>query len=410
MTDVTVVPDTSTPASTPTETPISDTRPAGTPTPIGSQAPDKSPEQIEYDRATSRREAIQKAFDKSREGETPKDEKRPQPQAKDKGAAKPVTATPQQTPKAEAEKQAPARGDGGRFTSTRPAAPVETSQAPKAQPLPENAPFRDAPKRFSDVAKNDWASVPESVRGATHQVLREMEGGIAKYKQGAEEFETIREFHDLATKYGTNLRTALTNYVSMENKLRGDLVGGLDMIVNNLNLRTSQGQRIGLRDVAAYILNMSPDQHRLTAAQNATQSQDMRMGQLHQTVESLAQTVKSMQYHQQFSQTRSAVDQFADTHPRFDELSDLIKEEIDHGYSIDQAYERADKLRPGTGPRQSPATHAAQTRNTSAQTRTEVDKSISGAPGRGDYDQRPRNSSTRREAVANAVKRVRGSL
>jgi hypothetical protein len=105
-----------------------------------------------------------------------------------------------------------------------------------------------------------------------------------------------------------------------------------------------------------------------------------------------------MHHQQQFTYTRSHVDQFADKHPRFDELGDLIETELKLGFNLETAYRRAELLRP--------TTHAAQTRPTSAQTRT-PDKSISGSP-----DVSPSNGASRdrkpvgrREAIQNAIRR-----
>ena len=43
-------------------------------------------------------------------------------------------------------------------------------------------------------------------------------------------------YHEMAQQHGTTLDRALNNYVTMEQKLRQDVIGGLDIIVNNLNL------------------------------------------------------------------------------------------------------------------------------------------------------------------------------
>ena len=94
------------------------------------------------------------------------------------------------------------------------------------------------------------------------------------------------------------------------------------------------------------------------------------------------------------------------THPRFDELGDLIEQEIKLGFDLDTAYRRAELLRPAT---------AAQTRTpTTAQTRTETPTAASTArpPALHNGAQR-RNGKPppgRREAIANAIKRVNGSL
>jgi len=410
MTDTTVAAQAPTPPPTPTETPIPDSSPASPPQPVGSQAPQKSPERIEFERNASRRESIQKAFDKAKQPQ----QTAKAPDAKPGADKQPQQAQPQQKqPPAQDKAPAQQRGDGGRFVSADPnkqqgQQPAQPVTPQKFQPLAENAPFRDAPGRFSEAAKADWHGVPESVRGATHQMIKQIEDGYQQYRRGAESFQNIADFDDLAQRSGTNLRQALTNYVSMESKLRSDVVGGLDMIINNLGLKDPRtGQRIGLRDVAYHVLSMSPEQLQLNSTRNSSQSQDLKMGQLHQMVESLAQTVQGMQYHQQFTQHRTSIDNFATDHPRFDELADLIKEEVEHGYPLDQAYSRADRLRPDPNPQ----TRAAQTRNTSAQTRNEVDKSIHGSsPTHAPAAMGKKPIVSRRDAIANAVRKVRGSL
>jgi hypothetical protein len=109
---------------------------------------------------------------------------------------------------------------------------------------------------------------------------------------------------------------------------------------------------------------------------------------------------------QQFTATRSAVDQFAASHPQFDELGDLIHQELKLGFDLETAYRRAQLLRPGT--------HAAQTRTQPAQTRP-IDRSISGAPdvapSNGASSRRPKEASrTARDAVSNAMRRVNGGI
>ena len=81
-------------------------------------------------------------------------------------------------------------------------------------------------------------------------MAKEFDGAYQKLRGDHDTMNTIRHFHEMATQHGTTLDKALTNYVSMEQKLRTDLVGGLDVIVNNLNLRTSDGRKITLPDVA----------------------------------------------------------------------------------------------------------------------------------------------------------------
>ena len=107
---------------------------------------------------------------------------------------------------------------------------------------------------------------------------------------------------------------------------------------------------------------------------------------------------------QRFAYSRSAVDAFAAQHPRFDELSGTIYQEVATGlYSLEDAYRRADLLNP---------TQAAQTRTPSAQTRP-ADRSISGAPHGGSMNGASRAKKpvpSIHDAVTNAVRQVRGAM
>lgn len=244
--------------------------------------------------------------------------------------------------------------------------------------------------------------MPEGVRGDVYRMAREYEGAYQRYRGDHEEMNNIRNFHEMATQHGTTLARALNNYVSMEQKLRTDLVGGLDVIVNNLNLRTQEGQKIGIRDVAYHILNQNPEQHRLIQQGNAQQAQMHQIGALHQEMAGLKTAINQMHTERVFGQTRSAVDQFADSHPRFDELGGVIEQEVKLGFDLETAYQRADRLYPSNA--------AAQTRTAPAQTRQ--DKSIYGAPESSPSDgQRRKNDKPvgRREAIQNAINRVNGS-
>ena len=110
----------------------------------------------------------------------------------------------------------------------------------------ETAPYREPLPRMSEHAKAEWAAAPESVRGEVHRLAKEYQSAYEQYRGDHEAMQPIRHFHEMAQQHGTTLDKALTNYVSMEQKLRQDVVGGLDIIVNNLGLKTSDGQRIVL--------------------------------------------------------------------------------------------------------------------------------------------------------------------
>jgi hypothetical protein len=428
--------DTSAPAAPPSapnptpqvqhEVPI-DTNQPGSPTPVGSQAPDKPP--------PTRREAIQAAFDKATrqqdakakgvhlEAEKAAPKRNPPPAEAKAGHNQP----PEPTEKIDLKKrpddqprdrgrfapraQPPADGAQQSANSTQQSAngTQPRANAQTVRQLPENTPYRDPPQRMADHAKAAWADTPEPVRGEIHRMHQEFGNAYNQLKPVADAFQPIAHFHHMAQQHGTTLERALTNYTSMEQKLRQDVVGGLDVIVNNLNLKSPDGQRLGLRDIAYHVLSQSPEALQQIQMGNSQTAASHQIGALHQKISGLEHALQQMHTQQQFAYTRSQVDQFADSHPRFDELGALIKNELDLGFDLETAYRRAELL--------APATHAAQTRGDtpSAQTRP-ADRSISGSPGGVAASQaaaasrRSEKPVGRREAIANAIKRVNGGL
>lgn len=420
MSDVTVAPAATPAPAAPSPAPeaIVDTHPTQTPAPIGPQAPDK-PE-------GGRRDAIQKAFERASNPAKAKEDREKQQAKKPAEREKPGPGhnqPPEETKKEDLNlKKAPPKGEqpreGGRFVKApeaerpqgQPGQPGQQQpgqQAGQQQPaprLPETAPYRDPPPRMAEHAKGEWAATPERVRGEFHRLAQETEGMHRHYKADYETMESIRPFHQMAQEHGTTLQRALSNYTSMERKLRSDPVGGLDVIVNNLGLKTSDGQPITLRDVAYHVLSQSPEQLKQIQQGNQQQAASHQIGALHQEVQGLKQALTQMHTQQQFTYTRSEVDSFADAHPRFDELGAAIHREINLGFSLEEAYDRADKLYPS---------QAAQTRTPPAQTRT-ADKSISGAPSGPSNGTGERKKDGKpvplRDAIGNAIKRVNGGL
>jgi len=418
MSDVANAPNTPPPAPAPapaSEVPLNP-NPVSTPQPIGSQAPDKPETERAERKPTSRREVIQRAFEKA-EASRPKAE----PRKARMGDNNPPEEIDRERPTLDLKRppsEQPQRGEHGHFaprerqddasgvqdrTQLAPSTPQPGRQHPQ---LPEGTPYRDPPQRMDERAKSEWAATPEPVRGAVHRMHQEFNNAYQRYRPDIETFNTIRHFADMAAQQGTTLERALTSYTSMEGKLRQDPFAGFDTITYNLNLRPDgnpNGPRLTFADICWAYLNQSPEQRKLTQNGNAQAAQTQQIGQLHQMVSTLATGFQQMQYEKQFAHTRSQLDRYADAHPRFDELGPLIEQEVKLGFNLDQAYRRAEMLRP--------ATHAAQTRSAPAQTRP-PGRSISGAPAgpSNGTGRRPDKPVGRREAIANAMKRASNSL
>ena len=408
------------PQTAPGQVPINP-NPVNQPNPVGPQAPERPQEQ----RSQTARDAVQAAFERAknppqRQARAPADNK---PSAKPAEAKAGHNNPPEETDKPldlkkrPEEQQARPRGERGQFAPRpRPEGDAKDNigtqtessnrilQAQSENKLPPHAPFAEPPARISEAARRDWATTPETVRGDVHRLHQEAEGIYRRYRGDFETMETIRPFHQMAQQHGTTLQKALNNYTTMEAKLRADPIAGLDVIVNNLGLKGPNGERLGLRDVAYHVLSQSPEQLRQLQQGNQQVAASQQIGALHQEINGLKQHLHQMHTQQQFSYTRSAVDQFAETHPRLDELGEAVKREVDLGFDLDTAYRRAELLYP--------ATHAAQTRNTSAQTRDNTDRSIHGspdvAPSNGASRRPQKPSASPRDAVQNAMARLNG--
>ena len=418
MTDQAAPTDVAPQAPQATEVPINP-NPTSSPTPI-TNAPPERPEGSEH-RPSSRREVIQAAFDRATKQQDASERKPAQTSAKPADAKIGHNKPPEETEKLDLKKRPSdqPRGDRGQFTPRErdnvKGTPAEQTPAGKGMigtqekssipTLPENASFREPPQRMAEHARREWAAAPESVRGEVHRMHDEFATAYSQLKPAYDAFQPVARYHQMAQEHGTTLDRALHNYTSMETKLRQDVVGGLDVIVNNLGLRSSDGQPIGLRDIAYHVLSQSPDQLKQTQMGNQQTATGHQIGALHQEIVGLKNALNQMHTAQQFTYTRSQVDQFADSHPRFDELGTQIQRELEFGFDLESAYRRAELL--------SPATHAAQTGAPAAQTRAPADRSISGSPGgvTGSNPAPRRNEKPvgRREAIANAIKRVNGA-
>jgi hypothetical protein len=290
-------------------------------------------------------------------------------------------------------------------TRSQPGQPGQVAQP--GQQAPVGAPYQAPPRRMTPRAQAEWATTPESVQRDVHRIYGEYHQAFQRYRADHEVMNSIRPFHQMAQQQGTNLNRVLGNYTTIEHKLRGDLLGGLDVIVDNLNLHAQDGRKITFRDVCWHVVNQTPEQINLMRANNAQIAQAHQLARQQQEIQALRAEQQRAQYVQHFNMTRSQVDQYAASHPRMDELANLIKQEIDFGFDLDTAYRRAERL--------SPAGPTAQTRGngsaTAAQTR-KPDRSIHGSPdaapnGAG---RRPVKQPSIDDALTNALRTVRGHL
>ena len=177
------------------DVPVNQT-PVDQPRPLGDQAPPK-PEGQEGNKQshTSRREALTNAFARAKEEQEEAAKNVPKRAKPGMGHNQPPEAMAKETAAEKAEKTSqPSEKqqryrEGGKFA--RDPAKAEQQQLPlgeqqqqprQIKPLADNAPYRDAPKRWSEQTQQEWHATPESVRGAVYNMAREFQGAYQKYK------------------------------------------------------------------------------------------------------------------------------------------------------------------------------------------------------------------------------------
>lgn len=364
--------------------------PLDTPNPISTEAeghsapdakPEGKPEKVEekpevksepQKSSKTPREALEKAS-KQVEKDTKASETK-SVEAKPDKEAKPVDR-----PELKTE---PKRDETGKFASEKP----------KVEAKPEPKPSHTAgepPARFTQDVKQVWATLPDNVRGEVSRMERELTQGYQKHKESAEAFESYRELDDIAKQSGKRGSDVFREYYQMEQYLQKDLVGGLDNICQRMG--------VSLRDVAAHILNQTPDQ--VASKQDAT-IRELRdqIGQLQQQVGSVSQNFQK----QQETVIGKEVEAFAAAHPRFEELhQDIAFFLKTRTKDLSEAYQLAERLNPAPETASKPAASSAAP-DLSAQTE-KGQKSINGSPSPGSSPAARPPSTSIKESLKRAM-------
>ena len=298
-------------ATEPQGAPLAET--TSEPTPLTNQVPPKE----EAPAAPKKPLSISDALKQAQAEVKAKDDTKPAPVKDEAKTEAKAEAKP-----AEVKTEAPTKAEA-------PKAEADTS-TPAEIEARKTSPHREPPSRFDDAAKGEWERAPEAVKGAVHRTIREMEAGIQKHKQAAEEFESVREFADMAKQHGTDLKSALKNYVGIEQQLRQNPLQGLQQIVSNLGLKKPDGSPVTLRDIAGHVMGQAPD---AVASQSEAQVMELR-----QQVQQLQEQLGGVQQHFQSQKTATVaneVEAFRSMpgHDRFDELQDDIAAYLRSGLS-----------------------------------------------------------------------------
>lgn len=365
-------------AAEPIAAPEAHTEQVTPPNPIDSQGPQPTPPEPKAAEAKPEKPASIKDALAKADAELKANPKEP---------AKPKTEVKSE-PKAETKEvksDGPIRDQSGKFASKDPKAETQPEASPEGS---KDTPWRESPKRFSDDARRDWEKAPDSVKAETHRAIREIEDGLKEYQK---RWEPLKEYDRLAREeYGTTIKDALDRYTGLEKKLMSadprEKFSALQHLFDYAD--------INMREFAAQLAGVTPEQ---SSVHFEGQLQALR-GQLAEAQERLSRYERKEQ-----DATMQTVEQFAEKHPRFDELSTTIAKFLENGFAenLDEAYAMADRLKPAAA-QASPETPVIPATET-APPQPRAQKSIAGTPTPGSSPAQRKASPSIKEALQRAM-------
>ena len=260
----------------------------------------------------------------------------------------------------------------------------EVASQTSEQPINPDEP----PARLSAEAKAQWGALPPAVKADVHRTIREMQGGIEKYRTEATRWQTdVAPYETLAQQYGMDIKGVLADYEGMARMMATNPVQVFDTLAKRHGFT--------LQDVAANVLGQDLDDYAKQTSQEIARLQQENM-------ELKRQTQTYTQRQQQ--EVQSFITDFAVKNPRYGELEPQIAGILRSGLvtateprmRLQEAYEIADRLKPA--PRTAPA---PQTPAIADQTR-KGQLSITGAPGSGSNPANRKTPASAREALDRA--------
>lgn len=286
--------------------------------------------------------------------------------------------------KGEGKSEAKAAPIDPKLASTEPATEAKATPNAPEQPINPDEP----PARLSAEAKAQWAGLPPAVKADVHRTIREMQGGIEKYRTEATRWQTdVAPYETLAQQYGMDIKGVLADYEGMARMMATNPVQVFDTLAKRHGFT--------LQDVAANVLGQDLDDYAKQTSQEIARLQQENM-------ELKRQTQTYTQRQQQ--EVQSFIADFAVKNPRYGELEPQIAGILRSGLvtateprmRLQEAYEIADRLKPA--PRTAPA---PQTPAIADQTR-KGQLSITGAPGSGSNPANRNTPASAREALDRA--------
>jgi hypothetical protein len=314
-------------------------------------------------------------------------------------------------PEVEPAKAERARAEDGKFARPEPkqeAAPAQqaTTEAMEAERREAaGKPYAEAPERFLPKAKEFWQNVPNVVKSDVYRVMQEAEAETTKFREAAEAFEPVRQYHELAKQSGTTLDKALERYVGYDRLLRSDPARAVTELLGSVGLTPAQYAQMVLQNPQLQAAQARPQMPQ--APQQAQPSPE---------IQSMREQIEAIQLRQATEAARPMVESFAQGRNDFASLqphiakvigSGIVEELYGAGLTPVQRLEEAYRIAGGRYFPSSAAPPASPEAHSAPPERRPVDpdgqKSIKGAPTSGNSEEHTRRKFSRGDAVSAAM-------
>lgn len=247
----------------------------------------------------------------------------------------------------------------------------------------------NAPDRFTDSAKTEWANTPPAIQAEVERMRTELESGLTQKDEQLSKYAGLESFQKLAESQGQTLADVAKNYEGIENLLRQDPIAGFRQISANLGLNFNQ--------IAAHVMNVRPDQQaaRYEGEINNLKRELQGMKQQFNNIDTsfTEQTNAALQ---------SEISAFSKNHEHFEtvraDMGALIQGNM--AKDLPEAYELAVKMRGLTA--SEPASTEAKKKDQLAAQTQKGKLSVAGAPASGSNPDKVKPSKSAREAIDRA--------
>lgn len=291
------------------------------------------------------------------------------------------------------------------------AQPVEAAKpAEQTKPATEPAsesdkPYKTPPSRWNPEAKAAWEALPDdNLKNEVYRTVSELEKGYNKHRDGAEKWNALKEYDELAKNANTDIPTALKTYTAIDRDLNStnpqEKLRAIDHIFRTAGIDKTAFAKYVLGNQAPQQPGQQSNIQHIPAQQRESplvRQLQQQIAELKQQTEGVTKTIQQ----QQEAQIEQEWQAWSKDKPLANDLLEPIQHYLNEGLDLDEAYERAkqdmdERLKSlGYAPMNTrPASQAIPNGKTG--------KSLTGAPSAGSTP----GTSPRSKSPADAVKRA----